>query len=64
MAFCLVALDKSPGVCPVVIGETFRQALATIVMRSDEYQVKTACGNLQMFAGLDTGIEEATHDVV
>ena len=48
MAFCLVALDKRPGVRPVGIGETLRWALAKLVMRAAGDQAKTACGNLQM----------------
>ena len=29
MSFCLVALDKRPGLRPVGVGETFRRGLAT-----------------------------------
>ena len=61
MACHLVALDKSPGVRPVGIGETLRRALAKLVMRAYEYQAKTVCGNLQLCAGLESGIEGATH---
>ena len=50
MACCLVALDKRPGVRPVDIGETLRWALAKLVMRSSDDQVKIACGNLQLCA--------------
>ena len=32
-------------------------------MRAAGYQEKTACGNLQWFAGLEFGIEGATHTV-
>ena len=61
MACSLVDLDKWPGVRLVGIGETLRQALAKLVMRAAGYQAKTACGNLQLCAGLGAGIEEATH---
>ena len=61
MASHLVALDKRPGVRPVGIGETLRWALAKLVMRSVGEQAKTACGNLQLCAGLEAGIEGATH---
>ena len=47
MACRLVALDKRPGVRPVVIGETLRRALAKLVMRAAGEQAKTAYGNLQ-----------------
>ena len=63
MACHLVALDKRPGVRPVGIGETLRRDLAKLVMRASGYQAKTACGNLQMYAGLEAGIEGATHAV-
>ena len=46
---------------PVGIGETLRQALDKLVMRADGDQMKTACANLQLCAGLGAGIEEATH---
>ena len=45
------------------IGETFRRSLAKLIMREAGDQVKTACGNLQMCAGLKAGIEGATHAV-
>ena len=63
MACCLVALYKRPGVCPVGIGETLCRALAKLVMREAGDQAKTACGNLQLCAGLEAGIEGATHTV-
>ena len=63
MECCLVALDKRPGVCPVGIGETLRRALAKLVMRAAGDQAKTACGSLQLCAGLEAGIEGATHAV-
>ena len=63
MVFRLVALDKRPGVSPVGIGETLRRALAKLVMRAAEDQAKTACSNLHLCAGLEDGIEGATHAI-
>ena len=63
MAYRLVALDKRNGVHPVGVGETLRRALDKIVMRAAGDQAKTACGNLQLCAGLEAGIEGATHAV-
>ena len=63
MACCLVALDKRPRFRTVGIGETIRRALAKLVMRAAGDQAKTACGNLQLCAGLEAGIEGATHAV-
>ena len=61
MSFRLVVLNESPGVRPVGIGETLRRALDKLVMREAGDQAKTACGNLQLCAGLEAGIEGATH---
>ena len=63
MACCLVALDKSPGVRPVGIGETLRRAMPKLVMRATGDQAKTVCGNLQLCAGLEANIEGETHPV-
>ena len=63
MAYLLVALDKRPGVRPMGIGETLRRDLAKLIMRAAGDQVKTSCGNLQLCAGLEAGIEGATHVV-
>ena len=63
MACRLLAIDKRPGVRPVGIGKTLRRALAKIVMRAAGDQAKTACGNLQLCAGLKAGIEGAAHAV-
>ena len=64
MACRPVVLDKRPGVRHVVIGETLRQSLAKLLMRAEGEQLKTVCGNLQLCAGLEAGIEGATHAVV
>ena len=63
MACRLVAIDKRPGVHPMGIGETLRQALTKLVMRAAGDQAKTACGKLQLCAGLKAVIEGATHAV-
>ena len=63
MACFLVTLDERPGVCPVGKGETLRRDLAKLVIMASGDQTKTACGNLQLCAGLKAGIEGATHTV-
>ena len=45
------------------IGETLRRSLAKLVMRAAGDQAKTACGKLQLCAGLEVGIDGATHAV-
>ena len=59
----LMDLDKSPGVGHVGTGETLPRALAKLVMREAGYQANTACGNLQLCAGLEDGIEGAKYAV-
>ena len=63
MACYLVALDKRPRVRPMGIEETLRRDLAKLVMRAAGDQAKTACGYLQLCAGLEAGIEGSTHAV-
>ena len=43
------------------IGETLCRALAKLVMRVAGDQAKAVCGNLQLCAGPEAGIEGATH---
>ena len=45
------------------IGETLRRDLAKLIMRAAGEQAKKACGNLQLCAGLEAGIEESKHAV-
>ena len=59
-----IALDKHPGVRPIGIGETLCRAIANLVMRAAGDQAKTAHGIPQLCAGLEDGIEGATHAVV
>ena len=63
MACRLVALDKRPRVRPMGIEETLCRALTKLVMRAAGDQAKTACGNLQLCAGFEAGIEGATQAV-
>ena len=49
--------------CPIGIGETLHRAIAKLVMRATEDQAKTACGRLQLCAGIEAGIEGKTHVV-
>ena len=46
------------------IREIIRRSLAKLVMRSAGDQAKMACENLKLCAGLEAGIEAATHSVV
>ena len=57
----LMALDKCPGICPIGIGEIWRRILAKCVLKVDGANAKDACGNTQMCANLEAGIEGAVH---
>ena len=59
----LVALDKRPGVYPVVIVETLWRALAKFVLRASGDQAKVVYGNLQLCAGIQAGIDGSMHNV-
>ena len=52
------------GVCPVGIRETLYRAISKLVMRAVGYQANTACGSLQLCAGIEARIEGGTHAVV
>ena len=60
----LVALNKCPGVRPVGMYETLCQAIAKLIIREMGDQAKTACGSLQLYVSLESGIEGATHAVL
>ena len=51
------------GVRPVGIEETLRRSIYKLVMRAVGNQAKKAYRSLQLCAGLEAGIEEATHNV-
>ena len=57
----LMALDKCPGVRPIGIGEIWRRLLAKCVLKVAGGEAKAACGNAQLSAGLEAGIEGACH---
>eukprot|EP00919_Chromeraceae_sp_WS-2016_P042520 GHVR01101381.1.p1 GENE.GHVR01101381.1~~GHVR01101381.1.p1 ORF type:complete len:305 (+),score=17.62 GHVR01101381.1:158-1072(+) len=57
----LIALDKSPGIRPIAIGETLRRLIAKIVLLTTKHQVTEACGVYQTCAGLSGGIEGSFH---
>ena len=63
MDYCLVVLDKRPGVRPVGIGETLCRALAKLIIKASGEHTKKACGNIHLCAGIKAGIEGETHAV-
>jgi hypothetical protein len=63
MANRLVALDKQPGTRPVGIGEIYRRLWAKCLLKAIGSQATAACGNYNLCAGLQAGIEGAIHAV-
>ena len=57
----LIALDKSPGIRPVGIGETWRRLLAKCLLLVSGQESKTAYGTDQLAGGVETGIKGAIH---
>jgi hypothetical protein len=57
----LLALDKSPGVRPVGVGETWRRCIAKCVILAIGKEAKESCGIDQLCAGLESGGEEGIH---
>ena len=57
----LIALDKTPGVRPIGIGEVSRRIIAKAVTQIVKSDIAKSTGPLQTCAGLDGGCEAATH---
>ena len=64
MACCLVSLDKVTWVRLIGIEETLCHAIAKLVIRAAVDQSNMVCGSVQLCAGLEAGIEGATHSMV
>ena len=58
----LIALDKSPGIRPVGIGETWRRLLDKCLLRVSGQEAKAVCGTEQLAGGVEAGIERVIHD--
>ena len=63
MAYCLIPLDKQPGVRPIGIGEIPRCTIAKAVLHLVDLDIREACGALQVYAGCEGGCEAAVHAV-
>ena len=59
----LIALYKIPGVCLVVVGETWRQLFVECVLKVTVSDATHVCRDYQICAGLKDGIDKAVHGV-
>ena len=57
----LIALDKSPGIRPIGVGETLRRIIGKVVCLLTRDDAETVCGATQLCAGLKCGVEGAIH---
>ena len=57
----LIALDKSPGIRPVRISETWHRLLAKCLLRVTGQEAKADCGTEQLAGGVEAEIEGAIH---
>ena len=57
----LIVLDKSSGIIPVGIGETWRRILAKCLLRVTGQEAKAACGTEQLTGGVEAGVDGAIH---
>ena len=63
MACRLIALDKTPGVHPIGIGEIIRRLISKCIISVVGHQATKRCGNLNLCVGLSAGMEGAIHAV-
>ena len=61
MSSRLIALDKQPGIRPVVVGETWRRLMAKCLIRVTGQEEKSACETDQLDGGMEAGIEGGIH---
>ena len=59
----LLALDKEPGTRPVGIGSIWLRYIAKLLLAETAVEAKSACGSLQLCAGLELGTEGGLHAV-
>ena len=57
----MIALDKSPVIRPVGIGETWRRLLEKCLLRVTGQEYKAVCGTEQLAGRVEAGIEGAIH---
>ena len=59
----LIALDKSPGVCPVEIGETLRRLISKAGLHVVREDIQAAVGCLQLCTGQEAACEAGVYAI-
>jgi len=57
----LIALDKSPGIRPIGIGETVHHVIGKAILRVIKHNIQDATGSMHLRAGQETECEAAVH---
>ena len=63
MSSRLIALDKSPVVCPIAIGEILRCIICRSIVMTTRTDIADLCGVDQLSSGIKGGIEGAFHEM-
>ena len=57
----LIALDKSPGIRPIGVGEVCRRIVGKAILEIVRFDVRRVTGTIQLCAGQEGGCEAAVH---
>ena len=60
----MIALDKGPGVRPIVIGETLRRVIWKAVCMATRFDAALVCGSDRLCMSLRLSIEGAIHGMI
>ena len=59
----LIALDKSPGVRPIGVGEVLRRLIAKVVLKVAHEDIKKITGSHQLCAGHEAACDSSVHAI-